>query len=312
MNGADATPDAFVVTVIVTVLLLKMPDAPVAGAVNVTLFPEIGLLRASLIVTERALVNAVLIVADCGVVPALAVMEAAAPTLFVSEKFTVVRLAEVAVTVYGPPAVEFAVIGADAMPEAFVATVMVAVVLLKIPDAPVAGAVNVTDTPESGLFEASLIVTASAFAKAVATVAACGVVPAFAVMEAAAPAVFVSEKFTVVRPADVAVTVYAPPAVEFAVNGADAMPEEFVATVMVAVLLLKIPDAPVPGAVNVTLTPEIGLLAASFTVTAGALAKAVETVADCGVVPALAVMLAGTCTTVTLSAGDIAAEASVV
>jgi hypothetical protein len=38
-------------------------------------------------------------------------------------------------------------------------------------------------------------------------VADCGVVPALAVMDAAAPAVFVSEKVTVVRPADAAATV---------------------------------------------------------------------------------------------------------
>lgn len=102
---------------------------------------------------------------------------------------------------------EFAVIGADAIPEEFVATVMVAVVLLKIPDAPVAGAVNVTFTPESGLLPESLTVTATAFVKAVPTVAACGVVPALAVMEAAAAAVLVSEKLTAVRPDEAAVTV---------------------------------------------------------------------------------------------------------
>jgi len=60
--------------------------------------------------------------------------------------------------------------------------------------------------------------------------------------------VFVSEKFTVVRPVAAAVTVYGPPVVPFAVKGADATPDAFVATVIVAVLLLKIPDAPDPGA----------------------------------------------------------------
>jgi len=38
-------------------------------------------------------------VADCGVVPAFAVMEAAAPVLLVSEKFTVVKPVAAAVTV---------------------------------------------------------------------------------------------------------------------------------------------------------------------------------------------------------------------
>ena len=65
-----------------------------------------------------------------------------------------------------------------------------------------------------------------------------------------------------------------------AVNGADATPEAFVATVMAAVPLLKAPDAADPGAVNVTLTPDTGLLPASLTVTARAFAKAMLTVAD--------------------------------
>ncbi len=60
-------------------------------------------------------------------------------------------------------------------------------------------------------------------------------------------------------------------------KGAEATPDALVATVMVAVLLLNVPEAPDPGAVNVTLTPEIGLLTASFTVTASALVKALLT-----------------------------------
>jgi hypothetical protein len=210
---------------------------------------------------------------------------------FVSEKFTVASPLAAAVTVYGPPAVTFAVNGADATPDAFVATVIVAVLLLNTPDAPDPGAVNVTFTPETGLLPASFTVTASAFANAVLIVADCGVVPALAVIVVGAPALFVSEKFTVVRPLAAAVTVYAPPAVAFAVNEADATPDAFVATTIVAVLLLNTPDAPDPGAVNVTFTPLTGLLPASFTVTASGFAKAVLIVADCGVVPAFAVML---------------------
>jgi hypothetical protein len=94
---------------------------------------------------------------------------------------------------------------------------------------------------------------------------------------------------TVVKPAAAAVTVYGPPAVALAVNAADATPEAFVATVIVAVLLLNVPDAPEPGAVNVTFTPDVGLPPV-VTVTAKAFAKAVLTVADCGVVPVLAVI----------------------
>src|SRR5882672_6348374 len=65
----------------VAVLLLNIPDAPEPGAVNVTFTLETGLLPASLTVTASGIANAVLIVADCGVVPAFAVIEAAAPAV---------------------------------------------------------------------------------------------------------------------------------------------------------------------------------------------------------------------------------------
>jgi hypothetical protein len=207
VNGADATPEALVATVIVVVLLLNTPDALEPGAVNVTFTPETGLLPASFTVTASGFAKAVLIVDDCGVVPAFAIIDEAGPALLVSEKFTVGTPAAVAVTVYGPPAVVFAVNGAEATPEALVATLIVAVLLLNTPDAPDPGAVNVTFTPEIGLLPASFTVTARAFAKAVLTVADCGVVPAFAVIDAAAPAVLVSEKLAVVRPVAEAVTV---------------------------------------------------------------------------------------------------------
>ena len=168
--------------------------------------PDTGLLPASLTVTASGLANAVLIVALCGVVPALAVIVAAAPAVLVSEKLSVVRPVDAAVTVYGPPAVAFAVNGALATPEALVATVMVAVALLKTPDAPEAGAVKMTLTPDTGLLPASFTVTASGLANAVLIVALCGVVPALAVIDAAPPAVLVSEKFNVVRPVAAAVT----------------------------------------------------------------------------------------------------------
>ena len=290
MNGAAATPEPLVATAIVVVLLLNVPDAPAAGALNVTITPDTGLLAMSLTVTAGALAKAVLIVALCGVVPALAAMDMAAPAVLVSEKLIVVRPVAAPVTVYGPPAIAFAVNGAEAMPDAFVATVMVAVLLLNVPDAPAPGAVKVTLTPDTGLFPASLTVTASALAKVVLIGVLCGVVPALAVIDDPAPAVLVSEKLTVVRPVAAAVTVYGPPAAVFAVNGAEAIPDAFVATVMVAVLLLKTPEALAPGAVNVTLTPDTGLLPASLTVTASGFANAVLIVALCGVVPALAVI----------------------
>jgi hypothetical protein len=207
VNDAEATPDPFVATTIVAVLLLNTPEAPDPGAVNVTFTPLTGLLLASLTVTASAFANAVLIVADCGVVPAFAVIVVGGAVRLVSEKFTVVRPVAAAVTVYAPPAVAFAVNEADAIPDAFVATTIIAVLLLKTPEAPDPGAVNVTFTPLTGLLPASFTVTANAFANTVLIVADCGVVPAFAVIVAGAPAVFVSEKFTVVRPDAVAVAV---------------------------------------------------------------------------------------------------------
>ncbi len=60
------------------VLLLNVPLAPVAGAVNVTEIPGTGLLKVSNTVTERGIANAVLTAANWGVVPELAVMEAGA------------------------------------------------------------------------------------------------------------------------------------------------------------------------------------------------------------------------------------------
>ena len=93
------------------------------------------------------------------------------------------------------------------MPDAFVATVIVMVELLNRPEAPEFGAVNVTFTPATGLFPASFTVTDKALVKAVLIAVVCGVVPAFAVIDEAAPAVLVSEKFTVVKPLAAAVTV---------------------------------------------------------------------------------------------------------
>jgi hypothetical protein len=213
------------------VLLLNRPDAPPPGAVNCISTPDTGLLWESVTVTARAFPNAVLTVADCGVVPALAVMIDAVPGLFVSEKFTEVRPVAEAVTVYGPPAFVFAVKGADAIPEEFVATVIVAVLLLNVPDAPDPGAVNVTFTPVMGLWPESVTVTASG-RNAFPTVADCGVVPAFAVISEAVPARLVSVNETVVSPDAAAVTVYGPPAFPFAVNGADAPPDAFVDTLI--------------------------------------------------------------------------------
>ena len=84
-----ATPLAFVTAVFTPPA--NVPLAPVcAGAVNVTVTPESGLLLASFTVACSAVANAVPIVALCGV-PPVAVIVAAAPALLVRAK-----LAEVA------------------------------------------------------------------------------------------------------------------------------------------------------------------------------------------------------------------------
>jgi hypothetical protein len=76
-----------------------------------------------------------------------------------------------------------------------------------VPLAPLAGALNVTTTPLTGLLPASFTVATSGAANAVLIVALCGV-PAVATRLAAAPAVLVSEKFAgVATLATVAVTV---------------------------------------------------------------------------------------------------------
>jgi hypothetical protein len=71
---------------------------------------------------------------------------------------------------------------------------------------PVAGAVNVTVIPLTGLLLASFTVACSAIEKAVPMVADCGV-PPLAVMAAGGPGVLVSEKLADPAPLALAVTV---------------------------------------------------------------------------------------------------------
>ena len=78
---AVATPLAPVVACVVFVVLANFPLAPVVGAVNVTTTPGTGLLLPSSTVTASTFPNAVPTVADCGVVPALVVIDDAAPAL---------------------------------------------------------------------------------------------------------------------------------------------------------------------------------------------------------------------------------------
>lgn len=97
--GAVATPLAFVAAVTVVTLPVKLPLAPVVGAVNVTVTPLTGLLPASFTVACRAVANAVLTGALCPD-PAVAAMLAAAPAVFVRLKLAgVATPATLAVTV---------------------------------------------------------------------------------------------------------------------------------------------------------------------------------------------------------------------
>jgi len=137
----------------------------------------------------------------------------------VNEKFAEVAPVALATTVYGPPAVAFAVNVAEvATPLVFVVAVFAPPA--NVPLAPLPGAVNVTTTPLTGLFEASVTVATKGAPNAVLIAALCPD-PLVTATFAAGPAVFVSEKFAEVAPVALATTVYGPPAVAFAVNVAE-------------------------------------------------------------------------------------------
>src|SRR5271154_791968 len=111
-------------------------------------------------------------------------------------------------------------------------------------------------------------------------------------MLATAPALLVRLNAAgVLTPLVVAVTLKLPACV-LAVKASDSWPLLLVVPLIVAVPLLNVPLAPLPGAVKVTVTPDMGLPLAALTVITSGLAKALPTVAVCGV-PDVAVMLAG-------------------
>ena len=95
-----------------------------------------------------------------------------------------VAIPVVADTVYGPPAVPFAVTLAVATPDALVVAVTVAAL------APLGGPVNVTVTPLTGLPVASFTVATNGLAKAV-LIRTLWPLPLVAVIDAGGPAVFV-------------------------------------------------------------------------------------------------------------------------
>lgn len=183
-----------------------------------------------------------------------------------------------------------------ATPLALVTTAAIALLAgaPKVPLDPLADAVNVTDTPLTGLPPESTTVAFKAVRKAALIVALCGV-PAVAVTLAGGPARFVREKAAAVAtPPTAALTVYAP-TVELAVNaGALATPLELVVAVAVAPVpgAANVPLAPLAGAVNVTITPLNKFPPESFTVTCKFVVKTELMATLCGV-PAVAATEAG-------------------
>src|SRR6266849_1729239 len=276
VNVAEvATPLALLVAVFTPPGRVRVDAPPVA--VNVTNTPLTGLFPASVTVATKGAVNAVLIAALCPE-PLVTTTLAAGPTVLVSEKFAEVAPVALATTLYGPPTVAFAVNVAEvATPLALLVAVFTPPA--KVPLAPLPGAVNVTTTPLTGLFPASVTVATKGAVNAVLIAALCPE-PLVTTTLAAGPTVFVSEKFAEVAPVALATTLYGPPAVAFAVNVAE------VATplaLLVAVFTppAKVPLAPLPGAVNVTTTPLTGLFPASVTVATKGAVNAVLIAALC-------------------------------
>src|SRR6266849_1979122 len=149
-------------------------------------------------------------------------MLAGALARLVNEKLAEAAPVALATTLYGPPAVAFAVNVVDvATPLPFVGgAVVVAVPFANVPLAPLPGAVKGTTTPLTGLFPASVTVATNGAANAVLIATLCPE-PLVTVTFAAGPAVFVNAKFAEVAPVALATTLYGPPAVAFAVNVVD-------------------------------------------------------------------------------------------
>ena len=270
-----ATPLPLVVAVLTPPA--KVPLAPLAGGVNVTTTPLTGLLLASVTSATSGAPNAALIVADCPD-PLETATFAGVPDKLVSEKFAEVAPAALATTLYGPPAVLLAVNIPDvATPLALVVPVLPPAA--KVPLAPLAGGVNVTTTPLTGFPPLSVTVAPSEAPNAVLMAALCGV-PLVAATFAAAPVLFVSEKFADVAPVALATTLYGPPAVLFAVNVAEvATPLPLVVAVFAPPA--KVPLAPLAGGVKVTTTPFTGFPPLSVTSAASGEPNAVLMVALC-------------------------------
>ena len=157
---------------------VNVPVGPVAGEVKVTTTPLKGSEPASFTVACRAVANAVLIAALCGV-PPVAVMEAGVPVKLVSENAAGVDTPlTVAFTVNGPPGVLFAVRAvAVATPLESVTICTLVALPGKVPLAPFPAAVTVkvTVTPGTTAPRLSFTVALRAVANAVFTAVLWGV-----------------------------------------------------------------------------------------------------------------------------------------
>ena len=191
--AAVATPLAFVdavMTVPPLVPPVNVPLAPLDGEVNVTVTPLSRFPPPSFTVAVRLRKRGA---EHCTLRRAVGSRHRSRRTRrLVREKFAGPTAPAFAVTIYGPPAVPFAVnVGAVATPLVLVVAVTTVPPLVppvNVPLAPLAGEVNVTTTPSSGWELASFTVTESAVEKATLMATLCGVVRALAVMESACPA----------------------------------------------------------------------------------------------------------------------------
>jgi hypothetical protein len=144
--------------------------------------------------------------------------------------------------------------------------------------APVAGAANVTLTPDTGLPPES-VTTATSGAPKAALMGVLWPLPLTTAMFVGAPAVFERVKVAeLATPLAVAITLY-DPTVPLAVSAGEvAFPFASVVTVADP---LNVALAPLWGAVNVTLTPGTGLPPPSLTTATNAAAKALLIWAVC-------------------------------
>jgi len=269
-----ARPEAFVVTgePVITAV------APLPGGAKVTWAPATGLFSASLTSATIGDPNGVPTVA-LWPLPLLIVIDAAAPTVFVSEN-VVETPPTVAVTEY-EPTVPPAVAVTLARPEELV----VAGVPVRFAVAPEPGAEKVTLAPGTTFPFASFTTTTSGPPKAVPTVALWPL-PLLTAMLAGAPALLVRVKVAE-RPDTDAVTEYVPDTVS-ALAVTLASPDELV----VAGDPVRTALAPLPGALKVIAVPEMGFPEASLRRATSGAPKAVPTVALCPL-PLLTVSDAG-------------------